>query len=354
MQELTGIRRKYFTLKKHLPISSFVFVLESNDSVTLPFYSGSTFRGSFGVSLKRVTCTLLRINSLNKKPMPGKEVDTVKNDCMICIFKSSCLYMKIFETYVDKAETPLKKVHTALHPYILEPPFNSTLHVYTKGEEVKVGINLIGLYIDDLPYFIAAFSEFEKIGIGKGRGHLSLKSVFYKFDVESKPTLVYDGNRGLLYNPNVKDPSYFNRRLIKKILEEKILTIKFLTPARIVHNKQLTRDLTFFIFLKNLLRRINQLSFFYSVDGKSLQEKGFDIMELLEESKGIEVKDNNLYWLDWKRYSKRQGRRMTLGGFMGDIVFEGDFSKFIPFLFLGENSHVGKNTAFGLGKYLIE
>jgi len=353
-KRLAKIEQYSVLLKKNLPTSSFIFVLESNDLVSIPFYTGSTFRGVFGVALKKVTCTLSRVRFSNRlKPIVGKEENIIKYDCKSCMFKSSCQYMKIFETYVGKEVTPAKKVHIAPHPYILEPPFNANLHVYSKGEEISVGVNLIGQHAYDLPYFIAAFSEFEKIGVGKSRGHLSLKGVFYKISEEIKPDLIYDGKKGLLYDPNVKNISYFDKGLVSKILEEQVLIIKFLTPARIVYDKELVRDLTFLIFLKNLLSRINQLSVFYSEDGKLLQERGFDIKILLEKSKNIEIKQNNLYWFDWERYSKKQRKKMILGGLMGNIVFEGDFSDFIPPLLLGEQIHVGKNTTFGLGKYVI-
>jgi hypothetical protein len=59
-------------------------------------------------------------------------------------------------------------------------------------------------------------------------------------------------------------------------------------------------------------------------------------------------------WVDWERYSARQDTRMTLGGFLGTATFEGDLAPFAPFLRVGEVVHVGKGTAFGLGRYRME
>jgi hypothetical protein len=42
---------------------------------------------------------------------------------------------------------------------------------------------------------------------------------------------------------------------------------------------------------------------------------------------------------------------MTLGGLVGEWTLKGDLSPFIPYLFLGQWLHVGKNAVFGLGKY---
>ena len=44
---------------------------------------------------------------------------------------------------------------------------------------------------------------------------------------------------------------------------------------------------------------------------------------------------------------------MKMGGFIGDITFEGNIEPFMPFIKAGEILHVGKGTGFGLGKYRI-
>jgi CRISPR/Cas system endoribonuclease Cas6 (RAMP superfamily) len=44
---------------------------------------------------------------------------------------------------------------------------------------------------------------------------------------------------------------------------------------------------------------------------------------------------------------------MKMGGFVGEITFQGELEQFLPFIALGEYIHVGKGTSFGLGKYEI-
>ena len=41
-------------------------------------------------------------------------------------------------------------------------------------------------------------------------------------------------------------------------------------------------------------------------------------------------------------------------GFTGEVVYEGELNQFYPYLKAGEVIHIGKNTAFGLGKYKVE
>lgn len=43
-----------------------------------------------------------------------------------------------------------------------------------------------------------------------------------------------------------------------------------------------------------------------------------------------------------------------MGGFVGDMIFEGDIQLFMPLIKAGEVLHVGKGTGFGLGKYEVK
>ncbi len=108
----------------------------------------------------------------------------------------------------------------------------------------------------------------------------------------------------------------------------------------------LSPTLEFHILFRNLLRRISLLSYFHCREELNLDFKG-----LIEEAKGVKVRQEKLSWFDWERYSNRQETKMMMGGFIGSIAFEGDLEPFLPFLLLGEYIHVGKGTSFGLGKY---
>lgn len=57
----------------------------------------------------------------------------------------------------------------------------------------------------------------------------------------------------------------------------------------------------------------------------------------------------DLCWRDWQRWSNRQERKMTLGGFVGTVDLEGDLRPFVPLLRTAEVLHVGKGATFGLG-----
>ena len=104
----------------------------------------------------------------------------------------------------------------------------------------------------------------------------------------------------------------------------------------------------FHILTRSLLRRISTLSYFHC--GKELE---CDYKTMIEEAKKITTKSSNLKWFDWDRFSTRQKRKMSLGGLIGSITFQGNITPFLQLLRLGEHLHVGKNTSFGLGRYII-
>jgi len=79
----------------------------------------------------------------------------------------------------------------------------------------------------------------------------------------------------------------------------------------------------------------------------------WDFKGIIEQSKEIKGKSQNLKWYDWERYSGRQETRLKMGGFVGDITFDGNVEPFMSLLKAGEVLHVGKGTGFGLGKYRI-
>jgi len=67
----------------------------------------------------------------------------------------------------------------------------------------------------------------------------------------------------------------------------------------------------------------------------------------------VAIAQNNLRWYDFERYSNRQHTAMKLGGLIGTISYSGNIGQYMQLIQLGEYLHVGKNTTFGLGKYMI-
>ena len=123
--------------------------------------------------------------------------------------------------------------------------------------------------------------------------------------------------------------------------------LNFLTPTRIYYSGNLTSDLEFHVLIRQLLRRISMLSYFHcGVDTSQWDFNGF-----INKAKDVTIKNKNLRWYNWQRYSARQEQKINMGGFVGNITYEGDLAPFLALLKAGETLHVGKGATFGLGRY---
>jgi len=316
-------------LLNNFSLAQFQFTISPIDKIILPKYKGSTFRGGFGHVFKKVVCV-----SLYK-------------DCSECLLKEKCIYSYVFETPPPKDTTIMRKYPYAPHPFIIEPPIGEKTE-FNENDDIDFGLTLIGKAIDYLPYFIFTFNELGKIGLGKGRRKFRLREVknIYKNNDTEKESIIYKGYDKILNNKykilSFKDIINQTKRFPKK---ERI-ELQFITPTRIKYKNKLISELEFHILIRNLLRRISLLSYFHCN-----KELDINFKEVIEKSKEVTTEDCNLKWYDWERYSHRQENRMSLGGFIGKITFKGNVKEYLPLLFLGKYTHVGKQTSFGLGKY---
>jgi CRISPR-associated endoribonuclease Cas6 len=243
----------------------------------------------------------------------------------------------------------MRKYTAAPHPFILEPSTNNR-NSYPEGEDFSFGLTLIGRAVDYLPYFIYAFEELGRLGIGKGRGTYELRKVTEegsKGDILQKKRVIYSGDTKLLTQTNA--PIQWSDMVINHPSPSHAIRVSFMTPTRIKYKNSLTKDLEFHVFFRNLLRRISLLSYFHC--NHRLDDTGFK--DLIEQARKIKTIKRSLYWHDWERYSNRQDTRMKMGGFMGDVTYEGELREFWPYIKLGEYVHVGKGSGFGLGRYIL-
>ena len=318
-----------------IKVGIFDLSIEAKETLILPAYKGSTLRGGFGNAFKKIVCV-------------QKE-----RDCSSCILKGQCIYSYVFETPPKPDTKVMRKYEYVPHPFIIEPP-SENKRGYKPGDGLTFRLTLVGKAIDFLPYFIYTFEELGRIGIGKGRGRFELKAVHAR-NGKTSPISECKNPKNLIYSSATKkltppDPVVIDMDIPSSDgLSDKTLTLRFLTPTRISYNGHITSELEFHILIRNLLRRISLLSYFHC----GVDTSAWDFKGMIERAKGIKTKETQLRWYDWKRYSSRQETKIGMGGFIGEITFDGDVAPFFPLIRAGEVLHVGKSTSFGLGRYEI-
>jgi CRISPR-associated endoribonuclease Cas6 len=129
-------------------------------------------------------------------------------------------------------------------------------------------------------------------------------------------------------------------------LQLSTLDLHFLTPTRLIFDRQLVTVPEFHILIRNLLRRLSNLAYFHCDSELDLDFRG-----LVDAAQEVKLVENRTRWHDWERYSARQDAKLKMGGVIGEAVYRGDLAPFIPLLTLGEVLHVGKGTGLGLGRF---
>jgi len=311
----------------------FNLTIEAREPLILPHYKGSTFRGGFGNTFKRVVCALR------------------KKDCKDCLLKARCVYAYVFETSPqgDTQIMNMNKYEKIPHPFIIEPPLGIERE-YKPSESLSFNLILVGRALDYLAYFIYTFKELGESGIGKGRGRYELKTVkSYELGVEIEHKQIYSSDTKTISPFETAVITIGNKMQEYRASDSQSLTLKFCTPARIVYQRRLVSTLEFHILIRSLMRRLCLLYYFHCKAEAPL----WDHNDLIKRAEEVIIEKNSLRWWDWERFSKRQNERMKMGGVIGEITYKGDIEPFLPILKAGEILHLGKGTSFGLGKYEI-
>ena len=312
-----------------LRFAKFSLLLEATEELHLPEYKGSTFRGSFGVALKKAA-----------------EAMALRG-----------VYDLIFEPKIEKSVADLLRIgRDAPQPFVLVPPLSGQPQ-YRKGESFTAELTLVGTAISYLPLFVASFSS---LRVGRHNVRLRLVRI-----TDSDKLNVYDDATQKL-NSSVKilnASDIFGEHVgaginVPPASEETPMAIhlSFLTPIRIKSSfktgeRQLLTSLEsnddVHTFLESLYHRLFILSQLYC----SNTVEHYHPANVLHGIRDAKLLKPRTTWNDWERISNRQKVTMNLGGFVNEASLQIPGADILQLLRLGEFLHVGKQASFGLGKY---
>lgn len=303
------------------------FLCRLQSDAVLPYFKGSTFRGVFGQALKKVVCALKQ------------------ETCEVCLLRERCVYSFVFETPYSLKDNRDARLAAPPHPFVIEPPLTTETH-FPKDTSFDFHLLLFGDANQSLPYFIYAFEQMGKIGIGK---RINGKRGLFRLEkVKSRGHLVYSSADQRLK----RDDSSENLLIrIKEAYPQGPfqLKLKLLTPLRVKFQNRLRAELPFHILVRSMLRRLSSLYNYYGEGEPPLDYKG-----LVKRAEEVRIMESHLTWFDWRRYSNRQDRAMLMGGMIGSIIYEGKMGEYMPILEFCSEVHIGKQTSFGLGKIKAE
>jgi len=288
-----------------LTVGQYKLTFAAGTAGKLPDWTGSAWRGAFGHALKQSVCV------------------TGMKDCAPCPMFGRCVHARIFETPPPTGQGKMRKYTTAPRPYALLPTPGGRIEA---GQTMTLALRLFGSANQDHSLIIRALERAAWRGLG--RHQLSLK-----LDQPATSTIsTLDAAPG---------------RDLPEIDGD--LRVELLTPLRIrIRDRYLgPDDLSFGDFFSILLRRLSMLCSFH-------ERRPFepDFRALVDAARKVHWQSTDLSLMQLKRYSSRQGTALDMSGLVGELrLGRADAEPFLPWLWLGQHTLVGRGCVMGLGHY---
>lgn len=313
-------------------LAKYQFILQATTKIVLPPFAGSSLRTAFSEIFQKNTCT-----------QPNSSV------CTHCENRNDCTYFQMFENSGEFGALQLNRFKTPPKPFIFEPPMNFKSQIYERKQEFGCNLLLIGRAIPEFPQFVTAFKQMGERGFGVRQGTFFLKEVIGQHLLSNSSQRVYSDATGLT---GETDFTFQLNDLLQtyQLPHSKLnrVHIKFLTPTRIKSSGAFGSPFNFKVFVQTLLTRISNIAYNYCDQTRSL-----NFRHLVDLAQPVKVVTENVPRRQEPRFQAQDELEMFLGGYVGEITYAGDLAPFWPWLKVGEIIHVGKNSAFGLGQYLV-
>jgi len=278
--------------------------------VTFPYWMGNTFRGGFGVHLRRACCLDL------------------KRDCYSCDARENCIF---YYTHMKKDS----KVGFAAppKPIILIPPFFGRSFTVEKNGYLDIDILLFGRFIRYLPHVVLGLSMLGQSGIGSERRYDVNKFKLEEMRCCFSKEIIYDGstiNIGAMKSIDIVEYTREGIQVTDK------LSIGFKTPIMVKTGK-------FPPTLDKLIGMIRQRLILY------VNEYG-DCTKVPDFECSATIKSSSIHFHNVKSRSQRMGKRdfFTYTG-TAEYSIEKIDENAMQLLRIGLLIGAGPKPSFGLG-----
>lgn len=289
-----------------------------------PYKSGNIVRGAFGSIFRRIVC------------MPSCR------EAKSCEVRSSCPYAVVFEPHAARGEGPSGLADWP-RPFVFRAAHLDGSTVCT-GEAFHFDIHIFDVRNPALEYFVLAFAQLAREGLGPGRGRAELSGVDQSNLEGAALTRVFDGERfriGELAPP-------ISLGIGEAVEPVNRVRVRFVTPTELKDGHQVADRPEFRVLFGRLRDRISTLRTLYGAGALEI-----DFRAMGERAAAVRMVRCELRKAQVDRRSSRTGQRHSLGGFVGETEYEGNIGEFMPYLRLGRWVGVGRQTVWGKGELEI-
>lgn len=259
----------------------------------------SAFRGVFGRVLRETFCVQRRLL------------------CSGCPMRT-CLYRRIFE---DEGVG-----HEVFRPYIVR-------HLETLADVLTMELIILGSITEFSSSIIYALIRLEDHPMKiHGEDHpIRIQAIR-----DADDSVVYSADSGLSSEPKIQYLEFTPEPC-------SALALNFITPLRMKHEGRLMNSFNWGAFLRALHSRVSYLDEQYNSGALGLPELWTDDA----------ITTSKMEWREMYRKSYRQQQKMSLGGLTGLVTVNSPDPRTLGLLKIGTTLQAGKQTTFGLGKYII-
>jgi hypothetical protein len=252
-------------------------------------------------------------------------------------------------------------------PYTFVPPLTPQT-VFQPGETLAFGMRIFGSSVQFLPYLVLAVNQMgRQQGLGRAihpprergerawqRGTFNLVAITEHNPLTGEERQLLEPGGSHVQMPALPVTAAQVARaadeMARRLAAGGELTLHFLTPTRIVRDRELVHRPLFAPLMARLIDRVAALRSQYAAEPTlDWNEKA----RLLALADRVALVHDDTRWWDVHGHSSRLEREQPLGGYVGRAVYraaDGDiWSALLPWLLWGECTQVGKNTVKGCG-----
>ncbi len=251
------------------------------------------------------------------------------------------------------------KPGSIVRPYAIVGP-RPLRAVVPAGQPFAFDLTLFGDALQFLPYVVVAAAEAGRVGVGRdrrdGQGRFRLEAIDSRnpFTGETRQLLapgdpVVRANPAVITFDHIRLPAErLNGHLVAN---GHILQLRFLSPTRLEEKKHLFRVPDFAVFFRRLLYRIDDLTLNFA--GGARRDR-IELDRLHAAAGRVRLVDCDVRWVEQWSWSGRKESQTPIGGFVGAARYHADdWGELLPWLLLGQATHVGKLPVKGNGVYEI-
>lgn len=291
------------------------FEIQFQESSRLPKNKVSAIRGGLGEMLLCANCIRDR-------------------DCANCDFEGECIVRRTMYSKFDRKPDFVTTGESV--GYVLE--CENYEEFFEPGQVLEFHLLLFGKTIVYFSQFLQAVYQLGMIGIGKEHALYKLVSIR-----NTKGRELMEGrNIRMEYYQIQTIGDYIAHRLRQKIVWEKRL--RFKTPVTLKYQGVYQEKPTLEAVISAAFRRLYILDCFEGLDCEKMDWKK-EYPKVLEE----DFREITVY-----RYSTTKNKKIALRGVKGDMQLSELPEELLLVLLAGEVMHIGKNTSFGFGRYLVQ